>query len=117
MLKEMACGKIVTFDLSTAKLLTAGFSDVFPDSLIPYKQIRAEMGDLGFIHLQKSVYNSKFLIRNADLMEVLAALNERLPWFDDCVSLIHTADIVNEQVFDLKDALDIIAVTQKLNGQ
>ncbi|GHU58515.1 hypothetical protein FACS1894133_3410 [Clostridia bacterium] len=82
-------------------------------ALKPYNQIQAEMKNLGFLHLQKSVYKSKDVMSDTDLTAIIKDLDQKLPWLCDCVSKIHTADIINEQSFDLNEILQATNITRK----
>ena len=106
--------KIIAFDLSKAELEKAGFSVVFPLAMEPYNQIGKVMKSLGFEHLQKSMYQSKSTVSDIGLVYVIETLDQNLPWLSTCVLKIHTTDIINEQSFDLKDALTAATVSRQL---
>ena len=102
--------KIIAFDLSKAELEKAGFSVIFPSAMEPYNQIKKEMKRLGFVHLQKSIYQSENTLSYTKLARIVRALGWELPWLGDCVKKLHTADITNEQSFDMKDIVKVTAI-------
>ncbi|GHU58521.1 hypothetical protein FACS1894133_3430 [Clostridia bacterium] len=95
--------KIITFDLSKEELKKSGFEVTFPLSMKPYNMIEAEMKRLGFEHLQKSVYKSKSVMSKIGLTYAVEELTRNLSWFSNCISKIHTADVINEKAYDLKE--------------
>ncbi|MDR0804945.1 MAG: hypothetical protein LBN42_04100 [Oscillospiraceae bacterium] len=93
--------KLITFDISKDKLKQAGQPVVFPDALIPYEQIKTRLEELGFDHIEKSVYKSRDPMSLAELQSVLTVLDRKIPWFVNCVDKMHRADVENEHDFSL----------------
>lgn len=112
-MEENVYRKIIAFDLSKSELEKAGFSVIFPRAMEPYNQILKVMKSLGFEHLQKSTYLSKSTMSDTGLAQTIEELDLRLPWLNACVLKIHTADVINEQSFDVKDALNNANVLHK----
>ena len=94
--------KAIHFDLYTNKIATIpGFEGV-SGRLKAYGAIYRAMNELGFKHQQGSGYHSADPLGDPDILRIVSALDEKLPWFSSCMKKVNVMD-VPDALYDLRD--------------
>lgn len=88
--RDFPVRKALYFDLKI-KDLEKYYSAVNPKS--GYGKIKEFMSNKGFEHEQYSGYHSKYPITDADMFDIVRALQIELPWITQCANKFEATDI------------------------
>lgn len=95
--------KAINFDLDTHALKEYYCQETGKDYTQAYTEIRQFMTENGFIHRQGSGYVSLTSISASEIMYLIASMQEKLPWIQNCIRTMDLTIIAGQ--YDLTSEL------------